>query len=86
MRITTKTQFFFSGCQRVKHSFPVCFLCACEPTKASVTVDVLAHQRSLQAGSVMVTSAHDQHALLLVKLLRQLVDLVVQRQHFLDKV
>lgn len=51
-----------------------------------MTVVVPAHQRSLQAGGVMITSAHDQHALLLVELLRQLADLIVQRQHFLDKV
>lgn len=66
-------------------SFQLLTLCKSIKT-SSVSVDVLAHQRPLQAGSVMVTSAHDQHALLLVELLRQLVDLIVQRQHLLDKV
>lgn len=44
------------------------------------------HQRPLQAGGVVVASAHDEHALLLVELGGQLLDLLIQTQHLLYQV
>lgn len=44
------------------------------------------HQRSLQAGGVVEASAHDEHALLLVQLGGQLLDLLIQTQNLLYQI
>ena len=44
-----------------------------------------AHQGSFQARGVVVASPHDQERPLRVELQGQVVDLLVQRQHFLDE-
>lgn len=44
----------------------------------------MSNQSSLQAGGIVVTSAHDQDTLLLIQLSCQLLDLLVQGQHLLD--
>jgi len=42
------------------------------------------NQSTLQTGSIVEATAHDQQALLLEKLFSQTVHLFIQTQHFLD--
>lgn len=49
-------------------------------------VQLQSHQRPLQAGGVVVASAHDQDTFLLVELGGQLLDLLIQTQHLLYQI
>lgn len=51
-----------------------------------MTEEDRAHQCSFKAGGIMVTSAHDQYAPVLVEFCCQLLDLIVQTKDLFNQI